>query len=91
MATTAHAERVQNEFASQRNEINQLQAQLAALDLNQLLHTQGLVTDETMRSAMIGMSGGEKKDERSPWQKPILESEAITDLAPITCSKTYRD
>ena len=34
VATTAHAERVQNEFASQRNEINQLQAQLAALDLS---------------------------------------------------------
>ena len=40
---------------------------------------------------MIGMSGGEEKYERSPWQKPILESKAINDLAPIACSKRYRD
>ena len=76
VATTAHAERVQRELQLHRNEIAALQVQLASLDINQLLLTQGLMTDEKIRSAMIGMGGIEKKTESTHWQKPIPESKA---------------
>ena len=70
VATTAHAERVQNEFLLQQNQTIALQAQIAALDLNQLLYTQGLVTDEKIRSAMIGMNGSEK----NYWIYPLAKA-----------------
>ena len=93
--TTAYAERIQQQMIQQQTDIATLQSHLAQLDINSLLLTQGLITDEKIKSALniveFSASGGAKDHTPNNWQKPILESNAITDLSQITESKTYRD
>ena len=67
-----------------------LQGRVAGLNLPDLMITQGLITDEKIRTALTVSGSSGIKQEGKYW-KSILESKAITDLSPLNDSKMYRD